>query len=152
MKKLFLCLLLMILVPFEAAMATCPSTLSGTYLGNVGSEHFTTTGTSATLFKKVNVRVRWVVESSTRSSTTTSGSFTFYNYYGGSGSKTGGDVTTTGTYTYNNSTCQGSYLTSDGETWVFSITDSGAEITAMMQSWTSSSGYPHASAGTFRKP
>ncbi len=152
MKKLFLYLVLMIFAPLETAIAACPTTLSGTYLGNVGIEYFTATGSAATIFKKVNVRVRWVVESSTQSSTTTSGSFTFYNYYGGSGSKTGGNVTTTGTYTYNNTTCQGSYPTSDGETWIFSITDSGAEITAMMQSWTSSSNYPHASSGTFRKP
>lgn len=136
----------------DDSYATCPTTLSGTYLGIVEIEYFTSQTSSAFPFRKTNVRVRWVVNSSTQSGTTTSGSFTFYNYFGGSGSNTGGNVTTTGTYTYDNSTCQGSYPTSDGETWIFSITDSGAEISASMQSWTSTSVKPHASLGRFRQP
>ena len=72
----------------DDSYATCPTTLSGTYLGIVEIEYFTSQTSSAFPFRKTNVRVRWVVNSSTQSGTTTSGSFTFYNYFGGSGSNT----------------------------------------------------------------
>ena len=125
------------------AHAICPLTLSGTYLGDVGIDYFSSTDQNSSRYARhTNVQVKWVFTTTVRNGTTTNGTWTAYNQAGGSGSKTGGS----------NTICQGSYPTSDGETWLFSITDSGAEIQAMMQSWTNDSVLPHASQGRFRKP
>ena len=121
------------------ALAACPSTYPTTMSGVTENNFFSSTDFSkARPVGQAYSRVLSTVTSSNKSGNITTGTLKMVNDWGSSGSPTGGSLTDNAKFTFDHTTCQGSFTAGNGEVWLISLTENGKTATFSLQSWKNS--------------